>query len=126
MIIMHVILLDFIMHVILLGFHPRLVALFHEKARRLTWARRTAARPAPMVTKTFTPKCPELPKLSTYEGSFPTDFWKFFPCNRPLSWDPSSWISGERLLDEAVEAGVDNLTDARRAKVILTEGADTG
>ena len=103
-----------------------MVALFLEKARRMAWARRTGARPAPMVTKKFSPKCPELPRLDTYEGVFPVDYWKSFPHYRPESWDPASWISGERLLEEAVEAGVDNLTDARRAKVILTEGADTG
>ena len=76
--------------------------------------------------KTFTPKCPELPRLNTYEGDFPGNYWKDFPSYKPTSWKPSSWISGDELLSCAEEAGVDNLGDTYRARDILNSGANTG
>ena len=76
--------------------------------------------------KTFKPKCPGVMRLPGYTGSFPAEFWKSFPVHRPSSWDPASWISGPVLLEEAVQAGLDNLTDAKKAKEILVNGADTG
>ena len=42
-------------------------------------------RPAPRPVKTFTPKCPELPRLNTYEGDFPGNYWKDFPSYKPTS-----------------------------------------
>ena len=83
-------------------------------------------RPPLPQPKTFVPKLPELPKLDSYKGSFSQSFWDKFPVNRQESWDPESWISGDTLLEEAIRAGVDNLTDARAAREILVNGADTG
>ena len=76
--------------------------------------------------KKFSPKCPGLEVLESYEGSFPASFWKKFPKHRLDNWDPKSWISGKGLLDKAREAGVDDLTDALKAADILENGADTG
>ena len=108
------------------GFHPLLLEKFRHRARLLTWARRTAVRPELTPPKTFTPKCPDLMKLQSYEGTFPKGFWDAFPEYKPESWDPSSWISGDELLASAEEAGVDNLSDARRSRDILEDGANTG
>ena len=110
----------------ILGFAPGLVRRFRQRARLLTWAQRTATRPPVPEAKTFVPKLPELPRLDSYKGSFSQSFWDKFPVNRQESWDPESWISGDTLLEEAIRAGVDNLTDARAAREILVNGADTG
>ena len=108
------------------GFPTRLVSRFRERAKILSWAGRTAKRPVIPAPKKFKPKCPDILTLKDYHGQFPADFWKYFPVYRPASWDPGSWIDGDKLLDEAREAGVDDLTDAKRARDILVNGADTG
>ena len=108
------------------GFAPDLVRRFRQRARLLVWSQRTAVRPPMPEAKTFTPKLPALPRLDCYKGSFSQDFWDKFPVNRQESWVPESWISGDTLLEEAAMAGVDNLSDARRARDILVNGADTG
>ena len=83
-------------------------------------------RPEIKPPKVFTPKCPQLPRLSSYKGNFPDEFWKVFPSHKPDSWKPSSWIDGDKLLGEAREAGVDNLEDALFARDACVNGADTG
>ena len=81
---------------------------FRNRAKTLSWARRVAVR------------------LPDYAGNFPREFWESFPVHRPSSWEPSSWISGPVLMNEAREAGLDNLTNARKAEEMLVNGADTG
>ena len=109
-----------------LGFAPGLVTKFRERAKLLSWARRVAVRPVAPALRTFKPKIPGIKRLDDYSGNFPKSFWESFPVHRPSSWDPASWISGPALLKEAVEAGLDNLTNAKKAEKILVEGADTG
>ena len=108
------------------GLPVNLISRFKDRAKILSWARRTAVRPVVPEPKKFTPKCPGLEVLESYEGTFPPSFWDRFPKYRPVSWDPKSWISGQGLLDRAREARVDNLTDALRAADILDNGANTG
>ena len=110
----------------LTGFPPRLVQAFRDRQKLMTWARRTAARPALIPPKSFVPKCPNLQRLDTYEGIFPLSYWKDFPEYKPTTWDPESWIDGEILLDQAKEAKVDNLSNAMKACRVLKEGANTG
>ena len=109
-----------------LGFSTSLIRKFHERAKTLSWARRVATRPVAPALRTFKPKIPGIKRLKDYSGSFPSEFWESFPAHRPVSWDPSSWISGPVLLKEAKEANLDNLSNARRAEEILVNGADTG
>ena len=104
----------------------RLAARFRDRARALLWAKRTASRPVLKPPKTYTPKCPQLPRLPTYKGAFPRDYWDVFPKYKPKTWHPESWIDGDSLLSEAREAGVDNLTDALFARDACVNGADTG
>ena len=108
------------------GFHPSLVQQYRNRQKLLTWARRTARRPELTPPKVFSPKCPNLVRLDSYEGTFPLRFWDEFPVYKPSSWEPDSWISGKKLLGEARDAGVDNLTDALRSSKILEDGANTG
>ena len=110
----------------ILGFPVRLAARFRERARAMSWAKRTAVRPDLKPPKVFTPKCPQLPRLATYRGNFPPMFWKEFPSHKPDNWRPSSWLDGDGLLREAREAGVDDLTDALFARDACVNGADTG
>ena len=110
----------------LLGFAPDLVLRFRQRARLLGWARRNAVRPPIPEAKRFSPKLPALPRLDSYAGRFDAAFWNEFPVNRQENWDPEPWISGETLLKEATLAGVDNLSDAKKARDILVNGADTG
>ena len=111
---------------LLSGLPVNLISRFKDRAKILSWARRTAVRPVVPEPKKFSPKCPGLETLESYEGIFPASFWKRFPKHRPVNWDPESWISGKGLLGEARKAGVDDLTDALRAEDILENGADTG
>ena len=83
-------------------------------------------RPEPKPPKVFSPKCPQLPRLASYKGPFPKEFWDVFPSHKPSSWCPQSWIDGDKLLAEARAAGVDNLTDALYARDACVDGADTG
>ena len=109
-----------------LGFPPRLVQAFRDRQKLMTWARRTASRPVITPPKAFVPKCPNLIRLESYEGIFPIKFWDEFPKYRPSTWDPESWIDGGTLLNQAKEAGVDNLTNAMKACSVLEQGANTG
>ena len=109
-----------------LGFAPGLVERFRNRAKTLSWARRVAVRPVAPALRTFKPKVPGIKRLPDYAGNFPREFWESFPVHRPSSWEPSSWISGPVLMNEAREAGLDNLTNARKAEEMLVNGADTG
>ena len=108
------------------GFHKVLVTRFMERRKQLTLAMKEAMKPQEPKTKNFIPKCPELPVLASYEGVFSEEIWKMWPSFKPQSWNPESWINGDKLLSLAKKVGIADLSDAIWAAGILRDGADTG
>ena len=102
-----------------------MVAKFEARARALRLAKMKVGKQTVPEPKPFSPKCPEIPVLEDYHGSFPDEHWDLWPKYRPSVWKPESWISGDKLVSEAKRVRLDNMTNVYKAAGIVA-GAETG
>ena len=107
------------------GFPRLLVAKFEARARALRMAKMKVGKQTIPEPKAFTPKCPEIPVLDDYRGRFSDEHWGKWPSYRPNDWTPDSWVSGDKLVSEARQVKLDDMTNVFRAAEIVA-GAETG
>ena len=74
--------------------------------------------------KVFKPKCPEVMVLRSYGGSAPETFWKSFPVNRNIHGKSPFVMDGDRLLELAVAAGVDDMSTVKAVANDIKFGCD--
>ena len=110
----------------MLGFNGKLWKFFDLKRSKLEAASRDVKRPPQPLQKTWKPKQPGIPVLTSYEGSFPQDYWDKWPSYRPDDWTPNSWIRGRDLEREAREVNYPLWGNLTWCVHQLEHGADTG
>ena len=80
--------------------------------------------PARPPMKVFKPKCPEIPKLDSYQAGADDKFWEVFPKNLDLEGEPPYKIDAGLLYRRSVEAGCTQLDLLEKVCQDICEGCD--
>ena len=73
----------------------------------------------------FEPKCPELPVLDSYRGSFPQSYWDLWP-KKELNSTPAPWISPTKLKSVALSMGYPHMEAVNKVADSLAAGVGNG
>ena len=84
-----------------------------------------ASRPEPFVPPLFFPKQESIPRLTSYAGVFPEEYWSRWPFNG-LKSTPDPWISPYNLFKIALDHDYSNMQEVGEMCSWLTYGAPVG
>ena len=82
-------------------------------------------RPADPIIPPYPYKYPEIWERNSYEGQFEPEYWSNWSFN-PYDHSVNSWISWDKLEQEAIAAGYHNVKKLNRTRSILLDGASLG